>query len=46
VVLLLDHPAYAEKLREDPELAPAYVEEILRIDAPVQLTTRRVTLAR
>ncbi|GAA2656437.1 cytochrome P450 [Paractinoplanes durhamensis] len=42
VVLLLDHPAYAEKLREDPELAPAYVEEVLRIDAPVQMTSRVV----
>ncbi|GIM97686.1 cytochrome P450 [Paractinoplanes toevensis] len=42
VVLLLDHPAYAEKLRDDAELAPAYVEEVLRIDSPVQLTTRRV----
>ncbi|MEU4240460.1 cytochrome P450 [Actinoplanes sp. NPDC026619] len=41
VVLLHDHPTYAEKLREDQELATAYVEEILRIDAPVQLTTRR-----
>jgi cytochrome P450 len=42
VVLLLDHPAYAEKLRADAELAPAYVEEILRIDSPVQMTTRIV----
>ncbi|MFF5294794.1 cytochrome P450 [Paractinoplanes globisporus] len=40
IVLLLDHPAYAGKLREDPGLAPAYVEEVLRIDSPVQLTSR------
>ncbi|MFC3741183.1 cytochrome P450 [Paractinoplanes deccanensis] len=40
VVLLLDHPAYAERLRADPGLAPAYVEEILRFDSPVQLTER------
>ncbi|WP_433365560.1 cytochrome P450 [Actinoplanes sp. CA-142083] len=43
VVLLLDHPEYAEKLRDDPALAPAYVEEVLRIDSPVQVTTRRTT---
>jgi cytochrome P450 len=43
VVLLLDHPAYAEKLRNDRGLAPAYVEEVLRIDSPVQVTTRRAT---
>jgi cytochrome P450 len=40
-VLLLDHPAYAGKLRDDRELTPAYVEEVLRIDSPVQVTTRR-----
>ena len=40
IVLLLDHPAYAEQLRQDPELAPAYVEEVLRIESPVQLTER------
>ncbi|MET3430406.1 cytochrome P450 [Actinoplanes tereljensis] len=45
VVLLLDHPAYADKLRDDAELATAYVEEVLRIDSPVQLTTRRVARA-
>ena len=40
IVLLLDHPAYADRLRADPALAGAYVEEILRIDSPVQLTER------
>jgi cytochrome P450 len=40
VVLLLDHPAYASALRDDPDRAPAYVEEILRIDSPVQATVR------
>ena len=38
--LLLDRPEHAERLRADPSLAPAYVEEILRFDSPVQLTTR------
>jgi cytochrome P450 len=57
IVLALDHPAYAEKLRHDPApapeepgsvgpgpgsgMAPAYVEEVLRLDPPVQLTSRR-----
>ena len=41
IVLALDHPAYAEKLRDDPALAPAYVEEVLRVDPPVQMTSRR-----
>jgi cytochrome P450 len=40
VVLLLDHPAHARRLREDGALAAAYVEEILRLDSPVQLTER------
>ena len=40
IVLLLDHPAYAAHLRADPALAGAYVEEVLRIDSPVQLTER------
>jgi cytochrome P450 len=40
VVLLLDHPAYAAALRDDPNRAPAYVEEILRVDSPVQATVR------
>jgi cytochrome P450 len=42
VVLLLDHPAYAERLREDPGLATPYLEEVLRLDAPVQMTSRIV----
>ncbi len=37
---LLEHPGPAERLRSRPELAPAVVEEILRYDSPVQLTTR------
>ncbi|MFI5937073.1 cytochrome P450 [Actinoplanes sp. NPDC051494] len=38
--LLLRHPDLAARLRADPELAPAFVEEILRYDSPVQLTER------
>ncbi|MFI9640765.1 cytochrome P450 [Micromonospora sp. NPDC051925] len=40
LVVLLDHPRQAAALREHPEFAPGYVEELLRIDSPVQLTTR------
>ncbi|MEV4706931.1 cytochrome P450 [Actinoplanes sp. NPDC049316] len=38
--LLLERPEQAARLRADPELAPAFVEEILRYDSPVQLTER------
>jgi cytochrome P450 len=38
--ILLDRPEHADRLRADPEPAAAYVEEILRYDSPVQLTTR------
>jgi cytochrome P450 len=38
--LLLQRPQHAARLRDDPELAPAFVEEILRYDSPVQLTER------
>jgi len=38
--ILLTHPEQADRLRADPELAPAFVEEILRYDSPVQLTSR------
>ncbi|MGC5019479.1 cytochrome P450 [Micromonospora sp. DT47] len=40
LVVLLDQPREARVLREHPEFAPAYVEELLRHDSPVQLTTR------
>jgi cytochrome P450 len=40
LVTLLDRPAQAQRLREDPALADSYVEEILRFDSPVQLTMR------
>lgn len=40
IVVLLQHPEQLARLRDDPDLWPAAVEEILRIDSPVQLTAR------
>ncbi|MEB3981473.1 cytochrome P450 [Mycobacterium sp. 663a-19] len=40
VVLLLQHPDQLARLRDDPELWPSAVEEILRLDSPVQMTAR------
>jgi cytochrome P450 len=40
LVVLLDHPEAAAALRGDESLAERYVEELLRFDAPVQLTPR------
>ncbi|WIN00802.1 cytochrome P450 [Actinoplanes oblitus] len=41
--ILLKHPREADRLRSDAEFAPAVVEEILRYDSPVQLTSRFTT---
>ena len=41
--ILLSQPGLADRLRADPEQAPAFVEEILRYDSPVQLTSRITT---
>lgn len=38
--MLLDTPEHLDTLRERPELWPNAVEEILRLDSPVQLTAR------
>ena len=38
--MLLDTPEHLETLRRRPELWPNAVEEILRLDSPVQLTAR------
>ena len=43
LVALLAHPGAAAALRERPDLAPAYVDELLRYDSPVQLTSRMST---
>jgi cytochrome P450 len=40
IVVLLDHPEQLAQLRDDPRLWPGAVEEILRIDSPVQMTAR------
>ncbi len=42
-VALLGEPEHWERLREDPALVPAAVEELLRFDSPVQLTVRTAT---
>jgi cytochrome P450 len=38
--MLLDMPGHLDMLRQRPELWPNAVEEILRLDSPVQLTAR------
>ena len=38
--MLLDTPGHLDTLRQRPELWPNAVEEILRLDSPVQLTAR------
>jgi cytochrome P450 len=40
VILLLQHPDQLARLRDEPELWPTAVEEILRLDSPVQMTAR------
>jgi len=40
IVVLLQHPEQLARLRDDPDLWPAAVEEILRLESPVQMTAR------
>ena len=40
---LLNHPGELARLRADPALVPAAVEEMLRYDGPIQLNNRRLT---
>jgi cytochrome P450 len=40
LVALLAHPDQADALRNDPELAPAAVEELIRFDSSVHITGR------
>jgi cytochrome P450 len=42
-VALLGDPGRWDRLRQDPALMPAAVEEMLRYDSPVQLTSRIAT---
>src|SRR5258707_1123168 len=44
MLTLLRHPAMLERLRNEPDLIPATVEELLRYDPPVQFLVGRTTL--
>ena len=39
---LLEHPEQLELLRQQPELIPSAIEELLRYDSPVQIDVRRL----
>jgi cytochrome P450 len=44
MLTLLRHPAILERLRNEPDLIPATVEELLRYEPPVQFLPQRTTL--
>lgn len=43
IVMLLEHPETMAELREDLDLIPNFIEEVLRYDAPVPATWRITT---
>ena len=43
-LILLNHPEQAAAVRDQPELVPGAVEELLRYVSPVQFSPRRVAL--
>lgn len=44
MLTLLRHPALLERLRNEPDLVAAAVEELLRYESPVQFLSNRTTL--
>jgi cytochrome P450 len=42
--LLLTHPEQCDRLRDDPSLMPAAVEEMLRMESPLQRNPRRAAV--
>jgi len=44
LLALLRHPDQRQRVWDDPAFVPAAVEEMLRYDGPVQLTTRRAKI--
>ncbi|MCG7594553.1 cytochrome P450 [Mycobacterium sp. PSTR-4-N] len=43
IVALMNHPDQLALLRDDPDLWPSAVEEMLRFDSPVQMTAREAS---